>query len=224
MSNSNIESNIENVESNNENIEYNNEETEQENVEVINSEVNNNELKQEGVEEIESDEEEVNNESNSNEEVETDWNEEFGVNKKNFKENSSKFKFHPEIEDPDFYKKIYSKKEFYKHQYKDENRKMEEICPQTSKSREFKLMPHQEFLKNYISPNTPYNGILIYHSTGVGKTCTAISIAEGFKETLKYYGKKIIVISSEAIKKNFKKELYNPKNEKLKKKKKKKKK
>ena len=219
MSNSNIESNIENVESNNENIESNNEETEEENVEVINSEENNNELKQEGIEEIESDEEEVNNDNNSNEEVETDWNEEFGVNKKNFKENSSKFKFHPEIEDPDFYKKIYSKKEFYKHQYKDENRKMEEICPQTSKSREFKLMPHQEFLKNYISPNTPYNGVLIYHSTGVGKTCTAISIAEGFKETLKYYGKKIIVISSEAIKKNFKKELYDPRKEKMKKRK-----
>jgi hypothetical protein len=96
---------------------------------------------------------------------------------------------------------------------------MEDICPQTSKTREFKLMPHQEFLKNFISPNTPYNGVLIYHSTGVGKTCTAISIAEGFKDTMKSYNKKIIVISSDAIKKNFKKELYNPAKERTKKKK-----
>jgi len=131
-------------------------------------------------------------------------------------ESHNTFKFHPEIEDPEFYKKLYSKKEFYKHRYDIETRKMEDICPQTSKTREFKLMPHQEFLKNYISPNTPYNGILIYHSTGVGKTCTAISIAEGFKETLKNYGKKIIVISSDTIKKNFKKELYDQSKELLK--------
>ena len=56
------------------------------------------------------------------------------------------------------------------------------------------------------------------HDTGTGKTCTAIQIAEGFKETLKSYGKKILVISSEAIKKNFKKELYNFSKEKLKRK------
>ena len=58
-----------------------------------------------------------------------------------------KFKFHAEIEDPDFYEKLFSKKEFHKHQYKIEKRKMEDICPQTSETREFKLMPHQEFLK-----------------------------------------------------------------------------
>jgi len=98
-------------------------------------------------------------------------------------------------------------------------RKMEDICPKTSKTREFKLMAHQEFLKNFISPNTPYNGVLIYHSTGVGKTCTAISIAEGFKDTMKSYNNKIIVISSDAIKKNFKKELYNPAQERVKQKK-----
>ena len=55
------------------------------------------------------------------------------------------FKFHPEIDDKDFYKKIYQKKEFYKHQYEEEKREMEEICPQSSKSREFILSPHQEF-------------------------------------------------------------------------------
>ena len=38
------------------------------------------------------------------------------------------------------------------------------------------------FLKNYISALTPYNNLLIYHETGVGKTCTMISILEQFKD------------------------------------------
>ena len=127
---------------------------------------------------------------------------------------SNDFKFYPDKEDPQFYEKIYRKLEFYKHQYDDEKRSMEEICDRG----EFVLAPHQEYLKNYISPQTPYNGVLIMHETGTGKTCTAIQIAEGFKETLKSYNKRIIVISSSAIKKNFKKELYNFSKEKLKKK------
>ena len=32
-----------------------------------------------------------------------------------------------------------------------------------------------KFVKNYISNNTPYNGLLIWHGVGVGKTCAAIS-------------------------------------------------
>ena len=127
---------------------------------------------------------------------------------------NSEFKYYPDKEDPQFYEKIYRKLEFYKHQYEDEKRSMEEICDRG----EFVLAPQQEYLKNYISPQTPYNGVLIMHETGTGKTCTAIQIAEGFKETLKSYNKRILVISSEAIKKNFKKELYNFSKEKLKKK------
>ena len=42
---------------------------------------------------------------------------------------------------------------------------MDDVC---SKKKEFKfrLRKHQLYLKNYISPHTPYNGILIYHGTG----------------------------------------------------------
>ena len=79
--------------------------------------------------ELESNEENIENDLSN---IETDWNEEFSVNKKNFINKNSKFKFHAEIEDPDFYKKLFSKKEFHKHQYKIETKKMEDICPQTS--------------------------------------------------------------------------------------------
>ena len=42
----------------------------------------------------------------------------------------------------------------------------------------FKLLNHQIYLKNILSPHSPYNGILLFHGVGVGKTCSAITIAE----------------------------------------------
>jgi superfamily II DNA or RNA helicase len=113
------------------------------------------------------------------------------------------FMFYPEIKDNDFYEKIYLKKEFRDNEIKEKKDLLTSI--QTKK--EFILEPHQNFLKNYISPDTPYNGILIFHGTGVGKTCTAISIAEGFKKTLKNINKKILIIST--LRQNFIKEIYN---------------
>ena len=113
------------------------------------------------------------------------------------------FKPYPEITSEDFYQEIYEKKEFRDHEIKEIDIHDESSCnPQ-----EFKLSPFQSFLKNYISIDTPYNGILVMYSTGVGKTCAAISIAEGFKKTLKQIGKRILVITT--LKKNFENELFN---------------
>ena len=47
----------------------------------------------------------------------------------------------------------------------------------------------QKLLKTFISPNTPYNGLLVYHGVGVGKTC-GYTIAEGFIDILKENSKK----------------------------------
>ena len=110
--------------------------------------------------------------------------------------------FYPDITDEDFNEKIYLKKEFRLHEIK----KKEDYSTELKHKKDFTLEPHQYFISNYISPDTPYNGILIYGGTGVGKTCTAISIAEGFKKA-KSINKKILVLSS--LKNNFMKELYN---------------
>jgi hypothetical protein len=75
------------------------------------------------------------------------------------------FLYYPDFEDKDFYEKIYIKKEFYKNKIPKQQRSTEEIC----NARLFQLAPQQEFLRNYISIDTPYNGILIYHGTGIGK-------------------------------------------------------
>lgn len=67
------------------------------------------------------------------------------------------------------------------------------------------LLPHQQFAANYINPSTPYKGLLVFHETGTGKTCTAVSIAENFKSFVKNNKKRIKIISSENVKNEFKK-------------------
>tara|TARA_B110000971_G_scaffold34965_1_gene32861 strand:- start:14237 stop:17425 length:3189 start_codon:yes stop_codon:yes gene_type:complete len=113
--------------------------------------------------------------------------------------------YYPTYDDTDFQKKIYKKKEFYENRYEKETRKTEEICNPSN----FKLFPTQRFLKNFMSIETPFNGILIFHGTGVGKSCSAISIAENFIPYIKKYNKKIIILSSKSIKKNFKTTIFN---------------
>ena len=123
--------------------------------------------------------------------------------------------FYPELTDVDFQKKIYKKKEFYDNKILKETRKMKEIC----KPSDFKLFPQQKFLKNFISIDTPYNGILIFHGVGVGKTCAAISIAENFKTYVKKHKKKILILSSKSLIGNFRKTIYDLDKESIKKKK-----
>ena len=76
-------------------------------------------------------------------------------------------KYYPDIKDPDFYDKIYRKKEFYMHRVQENmyiDKTMEQLC-----TRDFTLQPYQEFLRNFISPNTPYDRLLVWYGTGVGK-------------------------------------------------------
>ena len=97
------------------------------------------------------------------------------------------FKFYPYTDDPEFNAKIYKKKEFYINKTKkvDTSKKMNELM--TEKCSGFKLSENQKFLKTFKSSNTPYNGLLLYQGTGVGKTCSSISIAEQYTEVLEKY-------------------------------------
>ena len=111
---------------------------------------------------------------------------------------------YPGIEDLKYYEDIYSKKEFNdsrvtKDYYKKD---IKDIC-----GGDKSLQPHQEFVRNYISMYTPYNGVLLFHGVGTGKTCAAISIAEGLKQNLLRDGKKVYIITP--VDKTFKNEIYN---------------
>ena len=68
---------------------------------------------------------------------------------------------------------------------------------------------HQLYLRNWISQNTLHDSILLYHSIGTGKTCTAIGITEGFKEYIHGLDKKIVIVASSVLQENFKSELLS---------------
>ena len=59
---------------------------------------------------------------------------------------------------------------------------------------EFRLTESQVLLSNFINPNTPYRGLLIYWGTGVGKTASSVAIAEKFKPMVEKYGMRIHVL------------------------------
>ena len=74
---------------------------------------------------------------------------------------------YPSFQDSNFENIINNKLEFNYHKqpdifYKD----FDDYCKPNKK---INLLPHQRFLKNFISPETPYNGALIFHGTGSGK-------------------------------------------------------
>ena len=76
---------------------------------------------------------------------------------------------------------------------------------------DFKLAPYQIFLKNFISNDTPYNSILIYHGTGTGKTCSAVGIAENFRDIYQLPENRIIILSPDKIKQGWYNNIYDPK-------------
>ncbi len=88
----------------------------------------------------------------------------------------------------------------------DEKKSYTDMCS----AKVFQLLPHQLFLKHYLSPNTPYYNLLIFHSTGLGKTCAAISIAEAHINLKQGVGnKRINIILPRSIISGFKTELHN---------------
>jgi hypothetical protein len=124
------------------------------------------------------------------------------------------FKYYPDLNDPSFNEKIYKKKEFHLNRIPIEKIEKKDgtlnIDPVTQKlCKTWRLNPNQNFLKNYLSPRTPYNSILLFHGTGVGKTCSSISIVEEYIEELVEYDKKVIILSNPSIKSNFMKNIFS---------------
>ena len=82
---------------------------------------------------------------------------------------------------------------------------------------DFELMPHQLFVKNFLSFQTPYNSLLLYHGLGTGKTCSAIGIAEEMRDYMKQTGitQRIMVIASPNVQNNFRLQLFDERKLKL---------
>jgi hypothetical protein len=116
---------------------------------------------------------------------------------------------YPDPSDPELQKKLYEKREFYYHKtpqrpnvedYNDIKEYRDNIC-----ARNFTLHEHQAMLSNFINPNTPYKGVMVFHGLGSGKTCVGVAIAEKFKSLVQKYNTKILVlVGGPLIKENWK--------------------
>ena len=118
---------------------------------------------------------------------------------------------YPDLNDKQFNIKISSKKEFNQHKYEGIiNKNIEEEANKACQS-EFEILPHQQFVKNFMSLDTPYNSLLLYHELGTGKTCSAIGITEEMRQYMKQTGiqKKIMIIASPNVQDNFKLQLFD---------------
>jgi hypothetical protein len=119
---------------------------------------------------------------------------------------NEKYKSYPSYDNPDFNYDILQKAEFHRNKYKPITKSFNEVVKDKCSTSSFKLTENQKFVKNFLSPLTPYNSLLLFHSVGVGKSCSSISIAEQFIPEFK---KKILVIVSKNLKDNFMKQLFD---------------
>ena len=121
---------------------------------------------------------------------------------------------YPTLQDEAFAEKISRRKEFRDTSYQGDIASVEKMSDKMCNAA-YELAPHQQFVRNFLSSQTPYNSMLLYHGLGSGKTCSAISVAEESREFFKFSGmpgvNKIIVIASPNVQDNFKKQLFNEK-------------
>ena len=112
---------------------------------------------------------------------------------------------YPDINDSSFLAKLLRKREFRESQQaKITNQSLEQdIC----EVKEFEYTPVQRFVAQFMSPNTPYNGMLLYHGVGVGKTCAAILTAEAFLELSPK--NKVYILAPPAIQAGFYRTIFD---------------
>jgi hypothetical protein len=133
------------------------------------------------------------------------------------KHNKENYKYlYPTLNDPNFNIKIAEKKEFNDTRYDGEIHDIKEYSDILSNSKP-ELYAHQLFVKNFLSLQTPYNSLLLFHGLGSGKTLTSIGACEEMRMYFKKMGlsKKILVVASPNVQNNFKTQLFDERKLKL---------
>ena len=118
---------------------------------------------------------------------------------------------YPTLNDPNFNTKIALRKEFFDTKMDVDNAASVEEQAEILCNAPFELAPNQQFVRNFLSVETPYNSLLLYHGLGTGKTCSAISVAEEMRDYMKQMGisQRIIVIASPNVQENFRLQLFD---------------
>lgn len=81
-----------------------------------------------------------------------------------------------------------------------------EACEQTQS---FRLQSHQRYLRRVLSPDSPLRNLLMVHGTGVGKTCTAIQVAEEYILRPEFQDKKVLILANPSVQENFRREIFD---------------
>lgn len=110
---------------------------------------------------------------------------------------------YPSQDDPEFLQKLLSKREFAESLQTSWVPKYD-ACGDVE---QFEVTPVQRFVSNLLSPRTPYMSALLYHGVGVGKTCSAIQIAEAWLE--EYPTQEVFIITPPTIREGFERTIFD---------------
>jgi len=124
---------------------------------------------------------------------------------------------YPNLNDKEFNIKIATKKEFNDTKYDGIIHPSIKDQADILAKADFELQPHQAFVKNFMSFQTPYSSLLLYHGLGTGKTLSSIGVCEEMRDYMKQMGnnKRIIIVASENVQDNFKLQLFDERKLKL---------
>lgn len=132
-------------------------------------------------------------------------------NREEFKQKPDEQEYlYPNLDDPNFIVKIAQKKEFSDTKYDGTIYDVQKYADVLSNA-EYELLPQQAFVRNFLSFQTPYNSLLLFHGLGSGKTCSAIGVCEEMRDYLRQMGinKRIIIVASPNVQDNFKLQLFD---------------
>lgn len=127
---------------------------------------------------------------------------------------SSSYVPYPATDDPDLQTKLGRKLEFAEHLRVAAARSpakstadelWSERCTVNASDGTFELSRHQLIVRNFLAPGTPYNGLLLYHEVGIGKTCAAVTVAEACKDLMRG----VLVIVRPSLRDNFKRTIFD---------------
>jgi hypothetical protein len=83
-----------------------------------------------------------------------------------------------------------------------------EMC-ESSQTASFTLQSQQRFLRRVLSPDSPVRSLFMFHGTGVGKTCTAIQVAEEYILRPEFQESKVLIVASAAVQDNFHSQIFD---------------
>lgn len=109
---------------------------------------------------------------------------------------------YPDIDDPDFASRLFRKTEFAELA---SSAVAEDTCEQSKAT--FQTTAVQRLVARFLHPSTPYNGILLNHGVGVGKTCSAVTVAETFLEMLP--NNTVYIVVPQAIADGFRSTIFD---------------